>query len=104
MLQWTTNWPSLNDGRSETYAYNSAVANSYMELDFGAGGKETTSVRVGQCTDMVMTRLNGIKLSILDETRSVLFEYTFAGIASNAPAVYHNFNISASGMQHTTIS
>ena len=72
-----------------------------MELDFGNGGMEITSVRVGQNRAITMSRLNGIKLSIMDNTRTVLFEYTFDGITQTSPTMYI-FNVNADGTVHCT--
>ena len=95
-------WQSLNDGDSTTMGYASPSPNAYMELDFGVGGVETTCVRVIHST-WVRTRLNGIMLSIMDNARTVLYQYTWSNVVNSSPMI-DNFNLSQQGgMQHVGV-
>jgi hypothetical protein len=79
-------WTKLNDANIDTTGTTLNVAGAYMELDFGAGGRETTSVQVVHHT-WRRGRANGITLTIMDDARTVLFEHTFAGITNESPMI-----------------
>ena len=72
-------WYNLNDGQLETQAATLNLANAYMELDFGAGGVMVDTVAMDFATgpaDADYTRINGVTLSVMDDQRTVILQYT----------------------------
>lgn len=86
----TTNWEKANDGLSYTVASPIVTTNSYIELDFGVGGKETDKVRLVNRTinQDTIERLNFVTLCVMDSSRKIMFQHTFSGITINSPAMF----------------
>jgi hypothetical protein len=95
-------WTRLNDGSPITYAHTGDAPNAYMQLDLGAQGMDVDRVRVvnrrdphGQWANgmlererLVAERLNGVTLTVLGVTGSIVFQYTFSGIGRKSPRVF----------------
>jgi hypothetical protein len=83
-------WQQLDDG---TYTQPVVEVNgspAFVELDFGAGGKETTQVRVVNIHpySQYYYRLNGAKLIVMDDERNVMFSHIFSGVTSDTPIIF----------------